>query len=214
MRSNHKKLVIILPRNTHHVWNNEKIGYPPAHREVVLGYQDVEKVLLSFTFDVRESPGAHLDPDRPIMINGRSVQIPDLPQSERSLTYVEISDVDVTKAVKTGQTGQKNLVEVNYAVPPISRFKPFLQGKVGELTLYFTVVLPEAKPAPAPAPQSLTKFCWYCGKSIPSDSRVCPYCANRLEIIDDNPKKCRNCENALPRISKFCDKCGSEQPAT
>jgi hypothetical protein len=203
-----------LSGNTHHIWNNEKIGYPPAHRDFSLGYSAVDKVLLSFIFDASATPGAYLDPKGPVLINGRIVPIPDLPQSQLALKRVELNDIDATKFVKIGPAGPKNLIEINYVIPPVSRVKPFLARHVGILTLHFTVVLPTPKTEEKPKEIETkrdSKFCWYCGRSIPTESRACLYCTNRLEVIDDNPKKCRNCSSALPRIAVFCDRCGSRQ---
>jgi len=54
-------------------------------------------------------------------------------------------------------------------------------------------------PDPGQAP------CPSCGKSVPADSKFCPYCGKHLVIFD----QCRQCRANLPPNAKFCPKCGA-----
>jgi RNA polymerase subunit RPABC4/transcription elongation factor Spt4 len=202
-----------MSKNAQEVWTDDsKVGVPPAHKEFILGYENPEKVLLSFKFDGSEF-GTYLDLDRPIVINGKNVPIPDFPQSKLALKQIEMNEVDVTKFVRTGPKREKNLIEVNYVVPPLVTPKIYMKGYAGKLTLYFTIVLPAPKSETEDVRTTKTKFCWFCGKAIPSDSRVCPYCAQHLDIpMGTNPKVCRNCSASLPAGAIYCDVCGKIQP--
>jgi predicted nucleic acid-binding Zn ribbon protein len=203
-----------MPKHTQDVWDeNSNIGVPPANKEFVLGYDSPQQVLLSFEFNGSDTD-SHLDPDRPILINGKAVPIPDLPQSKLSLKKIAIQDVDVTKFVKTGTGGQKNLIEVNYIVPRLSLPKAYAQRHVGKLGLSLTVVLPDVAPPPkSPDVEKHSKFCWYCGKTIAAESQFCPFDGQSLiNRMGTTPKKCRNCSAALPADAKYCDIEGSLQP--
>jgi len=62
----------------------------------------------------------------------------------------------------------------------------------------------------------MSKICSKCGKKIPHDSNICPYCGNNFnEIMMDNDKEktnsikfCAKCGVKLEGKPIFCFKCG------
>jgi predicted amidophosphoribosyltransferase len=197
----------------HYIWKDRKIGAPPQRAEFPLGYTEIRKALLSFKFDMSNGLGTRIDPDQAIVINDKKVQNLDLPQSKKSLEVVERTDIDVTKMLKTGPTGVKNLVEVNYLLSAPAIMKTRVPGAtIGSLTLYFTIWYPGIKIIKDEGRPS--KFCMNCGESIPFDSRFCPKCGLPPPAGGAEGKQCRNndCRALLPPTAKFCEKCGSEQP--
>ena len=57
------------------------------------------------------------------------------------------------------------------------------------------------------------RFCVDCGRAIPFDARLCPYCGKNYETNQSTIKKERNClkcgfNNDLDAI--YCNKCGNK----
>lgn len=55
--------------------------------------------------------------------------------------------------------------------------------------------------------QIKNRFCMVCGRSIPSDANICPYCGKDFREIDKT-EFCPECGTKLGKNSKFCFECG------
>ena len=152
-------------------------------------------------------------PGAAVFINGKAVPIPDLPQSELALRYVPVTDVDVTKLVRSGTGGQQNLIELHYNTPKLYYPKAVTDKRVGTLSLSLTIVISEASQPQAPQTPK-NKFCWFCQYPLAYEAKFCSNCGHDLSNIGVNPKKCVKCGCALPANSLFCDVDGSPQPTT
>jgi len=205
-----------MPSFTHYVWNNEKIGFPPAKRTIQLAYHEPEKIVMTFAADLSEAGESYLDPAKAIRINGKIVQIPDFPENPMKLRIIEKENVDVTKYVQSSPPGVNNEVEVNYIVKGMSR--AFLKRHVGTLSLHFVVSLPEVKEKEVvrevvKTVSGPTKFCMNCQYSMPADANFCPKCGVSPESFSGpETKSCVNCKETVPARAKYCPKCGAMQP--
>jgi hypothetical protein len=208
-----------MPSHNRTVWDNEIINNnPPAKKIVKLEYPGMlDKVELSFKFDVSNYVGCILDDNKPVEINGERVPIP-LPSDRNKLKLVELSDIDVTKYVKASEAGELNTIVVNYIV----RKKPWLRGyfgkkNVGKLKLMFTVywLAKEEKPHPEPITQ---KYCMWHGEPVDPYALFCPFKGGeRFEntITPETTKICPNpsCKKRIHVREIFCEYCGIKQPA-
>ena len=64
-----------------------------------------------------------------------------------------------------------------------------------------------------PSPTSSTRFCPNCGRSIPFDASICPYCGLKLQNYippSDRQKYCTRCGFENKPDSIFCTKCGNK----
>ena len=187
------------------VWKQEDIGNPPAKRIVIFKYPGLEKVLLSFSIDLAMagSSRTYLDPSKPIVINGRIVDIPALPSDPTKLRVIELSDIDVTPFIKSNSSGVSNQIEVNYIVGD----KGLFRRKIGNLTMHLKVVTPE------PKVERLVKYCFFCGAQNEIGTKQCIRCGRLLEIGGEETTICTNCGATIPLRPdvRFCDKCGTLQ---
>lgn len=199
------------------LWKDERIGAPPQTKEFIVPWVNMSKALLSFTFDMRGSGGTLLDNTKGILINGMLPPGLNLPAFKTNdLEYVEKRDIDITALLRAKPEGERNVIQVNYLlskknIAEMMGPQRLLKPKFGRLSLDIKVLLPGG-PANAPAPDPLTKFCMWDGKSIPFTAVVCPYCAKMPPVSGENPKKCSNCDAMLPPQALFCYKCGGKQP--
>jgi Double zinc ribbon len=198
---------IVLATATHVIWNNEKIKKPPAKRVVIFKYPEVDRILLNFTADFA-MPGSsrtYLDPLKPIIINSKTLKIPDLPSDPSALRMVDRSGVDVTSYFQFGQKETQNLIEVNYIADKTSR----IHMDLGRLTMALVVTTPE---------KLTVRYCFFCGASNKVDANICSRCAKRLEVGGVQTTICsnQNCQATIPLRSdiRFCDKCGTLQEAS
>lgn len=197
-----------------HLWKDARIGKPPQREELVLGFSEVRKAVLTFKFDMRSGFGTKLDPAQAILINDKPVANLDLPQNEKSksLEFVERKDVDVTALLRTGPSGEKNVVEVNYLLSPMAIIKTGAPGQtIGTLSLDIRVYYPGIREV-IPKPVG-SKHCMWDGKTIPRDAIVCPYCQKQPPPGGSSPKKCISCDKLLPPQAAFCEECGHKQPS-
>jgi RNA polymerase subunit RPABC4/transcription elongation factor Spt4 len=200
---------------THYLWNEAKIGLPPAKQNILLGYDSPENILMTFAIDFTTArTNTYLDPAQPIRINGRILEIPALPENPLKLRVVEKENLDVTKYVKSAPPGMNNEIEVNYIVKGLAR--ALFSGHVGNLTLYLVVNLPEAKKEVITIEKQVvgpTKFCMSCQYSMPADANFCPSCGVSPQAFSgQETKACVNCKETVPARAKFCPKCGASQP--
>lgn len=63
------------------------------------------------------------------------------------------------------------------------------------------------------------RYCDECGRTIPSDAKICPYCGKKFGEIAKSIQKekqtaemktCPSCDFVNKSNSKFCKKCGAE----
>jgi len=193
---------------TYSVWKkDEPIGRPPAKQTVIFKYPGLEKVFLSFSIDLAMagSSRTYLDPSKPIVINGKIVNIPDLPNDPMELRVIERSDVDVTSLIKNSPSGVENQIEVNYIVGD----KGLFRRHVGSLTMSLRVVTPERKVEP------LIRYCFFCGAQNEIGAKQCIRCGKLQEIGAIYTTICINvnCKATIPLRPdvRFCDKCGTLQ---
>ena len=55
------------------------------------------------------------------------------------------------------------------------------------------------------------RFCMHCGAKMSAKDRSCPRCGNYPPSGVDT-KQCRNCNEVIPSVAKFCRECGASQP--
>jgi hypothetical protein len=197
-----------------YLWKDARIGRPPQRKELVLGFSEVRKAVLSFKFDMQDGFGTKLDPTQAVLINDKPVANLDLPQNKKSksLEFVERRDIDVTGLLRTGSNGEKNIVEVNYLLSPIAILKTQAPGQtIGTLSLEVKVFYPGRTEVFIKPPNF--KHCMWDGKSIPRDAIVCPYCQKQPPPGGSSPKKCVNCDKLLPPQAAYCEECGHKQPS-
>jgi hypothetical protein len=122
-------------RMTFYVWNNSEISRPPVRGALILAeFKEIRKALLSFKFDVSKAFGSKMDPNQPIIVNGKIVHY-DLIASKKG-KLVEGKKIDVTNMLKAGAQGAKNIIEFNYLLSPIAIARTHTpNGKIGKLTL-------------------------------------------------------------------------------
>ena len=60
--------------------------------------------------------------------------------------------------------------------------------------------------------QQQLRYCQSCGRSIPMDANICPYCTKspNQSKINPNNKYCPECGKQLPFNTKFCPHCGTK----
>jgi ribosomal protein L40E len=197
-----------------HLWKDTRIGKPPQRKELILSFSDIRRALLSFKFDMQSGFGSKLDPTQGILINDKPVPGLDLPPNKKSksLEFVERNDIDITNLLKSGSSGEKNMIEVNYLLSPIAIINTQVPNQaIGTLTLEVKVFYPGIKEVMIKPPNF--KHCMWDGKSIPRDSKVCPYCQKSPPPGGSNPKKCNNCTALLPPQALYCEECGHKQAA-
>ncbi len=202
-----------MPTFTQYIWNNEKIGFPPAKRKLKLAYYEPKEILLSFTCDLTPAGETYLDIVKAIRINGKPLSIPDLPQNPMMLRLVDKQNIDATALIKSGPPGIENEFEVNYIVKGVVR--SIFKRHVGILTMLLTITLPETekKGKEEPKEPSVTdRFCMHCGAAMPLSANFCPTCGRQPPGGIDT-KGCRNCGKTIPFTAKFCNHCGKLQPA-
>jgi hypothetical protein len=120
----------------YYLWRDKKIVVPPAKAELVLPFAEIRKALLSFRFDARPRSGARIDAIRAISINEIVTPGLDLTTSKESLESVERKDIDITGLLRSSQSGETNIVEVNYTMSPLAQTKTKVFGRaVARLTL-------------------------------------------------------------------------------
>jgi hypothetical protein len=210
-----------MPSHNRTVWDNETINNnPPAVKTVKLEYPGVlDKVELSFKFDVSNFVGCILDENKPIEINGERVPL-SLPSDRNKLKLVEMSGVDVTKYTKASEAGELNTIVVNYLV----RGKPWFFGRfgkknVGKLRLLFTIHW-SAKDEPGPQPPPITqKYCMWHGEPVDPYALFCPFKGGEKfenTITPETTKICPNpsCKKRIHVREIFCEYCGIKQPGT
>jgi RNA polymerase subunit RPABC4/transcription elongation factor Spt4 len=197
-----------------YLWKDTRIGKPPQRKELVLSFSEIRKATLSFKFDMQSGLGTKLDPTQAVLINDKPVPGLDLPQNKKSksLEFVERKDLDITSLVRTGPSGEKNMVEVNYLLTPIAIINTNMpNGTIGSLSLEVKVFYPGIREVIVKPPNF--KHCMWDGKAIPRDSKVCPYCQRAPPAGGPNPKKCSNCPALLPPQAEYCEECGAKQAA-
>jgi ribosomal protein L40E len=172
---------------------------------VIFKYPALEKVFLSFSIDLAMagSSRTYLDPSKPVVINGKIVQIPNLPSDPTKLRVVEYSEVDVTSLIKNSPSGVENQIEVNYIIGD----KGLFRRQVGILTMSLMVVTPE------PKVERLVRYCYFCGAQNELGVRQCIRCGRLQEIGGEETTVCTNCKATIPLRPdvRFCDKCGALQ---
>lgn len=200
---------------SYYLWKDTRIGKPPQRKELVLGFKEIRKALLSFKFDMQSGSGTKLDPTQGVLVNDKLVPGMDLPPNKhsKSLEFVERTDLDITSLLRTGESGEKNIVEVNYLLSPVAVMQTRVPSQtIGTLSLEIRVFYPGTIEKVIVPPRS--KFCMWDGKPIPRDSVVCPYCQKMPPPGGVNTKKCVKCDTLLPPQAAFCEECGGEQPST
>jgi ribosomal protein L40E len=55
------------------------------------------------------------------------------------------------------------------------------------------------------------RFCMHCGARMSTKDRSCPKCSNYPPSGVDT-KLCKNCNEVIPIVAKFCGQCGASQP--
>jgi len=151
------------------------------------------------------SSRTYLDPSKPIVINGKIVNIPDLPNDPTKLRVIERSEVDVTSLIRNSPSGVENQIEVNYIIGD----KGLFRRQVGSLTMSLRVVTPE------PKVERLIRYCFFCGAQNEIGAKQCIRCGRLQEIGGEETTICINvnCKATIPLRPdvRFCDKCGALQ---
>ncbi len=222
-----------MPNNQTTIWDNETIDNdPPVTKKVRLHCPGLlNKVELSFKFDVSNFQGCILDELKPILINDEVVPL-QLPADKIRLKLVDMAGVDVTKFVKASVGGEINTITVNYKV----RSKPWFFEKIGKKDvgkLRLSLMLhwyeenrkcsngheipPGEKDCPICSPQ--TKYCMWHGEPVQSKATVCPFQGGpkyETVVTPNTQKICPNpaCKKRIHVKEIFCEYCGTKEPLT
>ena len=87
---------------------------------------------------------------------------------------------------------------------------------IGLILLIIGLIIPEEKSMvfqkPVTHQPSQNRYCQSCGRLIPFDANICPYCGINFSRsnIEYTKKYCSECGKQLEHDSKFCSNCGKK----
>lgn len=222
-----------MPYHNRTIWDDEVIDNVGTCKEVKdsntvcvqkkikLEYPGLlEKVELSFKFDVSNFVGCILDDNKPIIINDQRVPL-QLPSDRNKLKYVEMTGVDITKYLKSSANGELNTIQVNYRVRDRPSF--FGRGKksVGKLKLALTIHWAGADGQSSLPPTKIVqtqKYCMWHGEPVDPSALYCPFKGGERFETTLSPQTTKICPNPSCPGKKihvreiYCEYCDVKQP--